>query len=66
MRRKRKKLTCTCGGNVGFTVAKDMATKVIILQGCCDICGRTESSFGMTVEQALSRIKNKWRKNGRR
>lgn len=58
-------MNCTCGGNVEFTVGKDMASKVIILQGCCEECGRTENGFGMTVEQALDIVKRKWRKNGR-
>ena len=58
-------IECTCGGNVEFTVVKDMATKVILLEACCDSCGRMEHGFGMTVEQALDEVQRKWNRRNR-
>ena len=57
-------IECTCSDpQVEFTVAKDLETKVIILEARCENCGRSSTGFGVTVEQALKRATRNWREN---
>ena len=55
-------MECECGGNVEFTVAKDMSSKIILIQAECANCGKTESGLGFSVEEVLEEIEETWQK----
>lgn len=59
-------MTCKCGANVEFTVAKDMSSKVILIECMCPDCGFSSHGYGMTVEQALASAKKDWAKKRRK
>ena len=58
-------MECECGGNIEFTVAKDMNSKIILIQAECEACGKRESGWGFAVEDILKEVKDKLKKSVR-
>ena len=59
-------MTCNCGGNVEFTLAKDISSGWMIMQACCEECGKSATGYGKTVEDTLTEVKKNWLVNPKR
>ena len=59
-------LTCKCGeGKIEFTIAKDIKTRVVLVQAICTNCGKMANGWGFSVEEAMKGVEEKWKKNTR-
>ena len=60
-------IECTCDDpNLEFTMAKDMSSKLILIEAHCENCGRSAEGYGRSVEQALMEVRRNWKKGIRR
>lgn len=56
-------IECVCDApDLEFTVAKDLDSKLILIEAHCENCGRSAEGYGRSVEQALMEVRRNWKK----
>lgn len=59
-------IECKCENpDVEFTVVKDLASGLILLEARCENCGKSAEGYGRTVQQALMEVHRNWKKRKR-
>ena len=53
-------MSCKCGGKLDYTLVQDISTKIYLISCCCDNCGKTETAYGFTAQEALDNVEKKF------